>query len=541
MGPRFRRTLFASMIGLASIAPSVQASPSAGELIYRQGVLPSGRPLQGERDAGQRVLGEAAACVTCHRRSGLGSWEGQSVIPPIIGRYLFRPGARNVEDPNLPHIQGYVPHRDPYTDATLARAIREGLDQSGRQLSYLMPRYNLDDAAMAALTAYLRALTSGEVPGVVGDSIHFATIVTPDADPVASKAMLEVLHQFFADKNAGYRGTTPPLQSTRGVMYRVDRRWQLHVWELGGSPDTWERQLRAKLAATPVFAVISGMGGRSWAPVHRFCERAQVPCLLPNVELPVVAEQDFYSVYFSRGVLLEADLMAQRLASSANREATRKVVQIFRAGDVGSEAARSLSVALAARGIAVVNRAIPSAADPRAIAAALGDVSAGDAVALWLRPADLGRLPGRAPAATLVLLSGLMGGMENAPLPASWRAATRMTYPMDLPDLRRVHMNFPLGWFRVRHIPVVAERIQTDTYLACVILAETMGHMLDSFVRDYLVERVEVMLSHRLVNAHYPRLGLGPGQRFASKGGYLARFADATGSRLVADGDWVVP
>ena len=42
-------------------------------------------------------------------------------------------------------------------------------------------------------------------------------------------------------------------------------------------------------------------------------------------------------------------------------------------------------------------------------------------------------------------------------------------------------------------------------------------------------------------NAHYPRLSLAPGQRSASKGGYLARFAEASGTRLVADGDWVVP
>ena len=102
-------------------------------------------------------------------------------------------------------------------------------------------------------------------------------------------------------------------------------------------------------------------------------------------------------------------------------------------------------------------------------------------------------------------------------------------------------MNFPLGWFKVKHLPVVNERVQTDTYLACVILSETLGHMLDSFVRDYLVERVEVLLSHRLVNGHYPRLGLAPGQRFASKGGYIVRFAQPDGTRLVADGDWLVP
>ena len=102
-------------------------------------------------------------------------------------------------------------------------------------------------------------------------------------------------------------------------------------------------------------------------------------------------------------------------------------------------------------------------------------------------------------------------------------------------------MGFPLGWFRVRQIPVVDERVQTDTYLACVILSETLGHMLDSFVRDYLVERVEMLLSHRLVNGYYPRLGLAPGQRFASKGGYLVHFVGAEGPALAADTAWRVP
>jgi hypothetical protein len=39
----------------------------------------------------------------------------------------------------------------------------------------------------------------------------------------------------------------------------------------------------------------------------------------------------------------------------------------------------------------------------------------------------------------------------------------------------------------------------------------------------------------------YRRLSLGPGQRFASKGGYVSRFADPGSSVLVADGDWIVP
>jgi hypothetical protein len=164
-----------------------------------------------------------------------------------------------------------------------------------------------------------------------------------------------------------------------------------------------------------------------------------------------------------------------------------------------------------------------------------------DALALWLRPADLQALPKNVPELARVLVSGTMGGLEQAPLPVNWRSAARIAYPVDLPDLRRVRMNFPLNWFKIKHIALVDERLQTDTYVACGVLAETLTDMLDSFVRDYLVERLEGMVSHRLVNGYYPRLGLASGQRFASKGGYIARFAGSDGVGILADGDWLVP
>jgi hypothetical protein len=39
----------------------------------------------------------------------------------------------------------------------------------------------------------------------------------------------------------------------------------------------------------------------------------------------------------------------------------------------------------------------------------------------------------------------------------------------------------------------------------------------------------------------YPHLSLGPEQRFASKGGYIVRFADASGDRLIGESGWIVP
>ena len=138
-------------------------------------------------------------------------------------------------------------------------------------------------------------------------------------------------------------------------------------------------------------------------------------------------------------------------------------------------------------------------------------------------------------------MSGLMAGLERAPLPDSWKTEAHMAYPFDLPDRRRVRVDYALGWIHGRRIAVVDEQVQTDTYLALGLLSETLKHMTDNFVRDFLVERLQEQVEHRIVTGYYPHLALATGQRFASKGGYLVHWAQPTGTRVVADGDWMVP
>jgi len=118
-----------------------------------------------------------------------------------VGEYLFHSRAQDPSEPVLPHVESLHGNRDPYTDATLARAIREGLDSQGRPLSYLMPRFALSDEDMAAVVEYLKRLSVRRVPGVTDTVLHFATIVTPDADPLKRRGMLDVLEQFFVQKN----------------------------------------------------------------------------------------------------------------------------------------------------------------------------------------------------------------------------------------------------------------------------------------------------------------------------------------------------
>jgi hypothetical protein len=437
--------------------------------------------------------------------------------------------------------------REPYTDALLARAIREGVDAQGKALNYLMPNYALGDADMASLIAYLKALDQGRVPGVTETTLHLATVITPDADPVKRAGMLDVMRQFFSDRNVRQMVPAPRMQASgRAIlsrsMFMVHRRWQLHVWELTGAESTWQQQLERLLAAEPVFAVISGLGGRSWAPVHAFCERAALPCLFPNVEAPPEgADQDFYSMYFSRGVRLEADLIGKHLLDAAGGPPASRVLQIYRAADSGEAGASKLAAFLRARGVAVSSRVLPADAPASAVTKAARGAARTDAMVLWLRGPDVAALPGSLPEGVPVYLSGLMAGLERAPLPKAWKAQARMAYPFDLPQRRRVRVDYALGWIVGRHIPLVAEQVQTDTYLALGLLSETLKHMADNFVRDFLVERMESGLAHRIITGYYPRLTLANHQRFASKGGYVVHLGEAKDGRLVVDQDWLAP
>lgn len=522
-------------------------SPDIGESLYQRGVLASGAPLRGTRQAGSLgLVGAEAACINCHRRSGLGSREGTITIPPVTGGYLFRARGTAAQEPMLHGFGNMLAHRDAYTEATLARAIREGLDSEGRRLNPLMPRFALDDASMDALIGYLKKLGTRRMRGVTDTVLHFATVITPDADPLKRQGMLDVLRQYFVEKNSVPYG--PVAQRSRGGnnpygtnISPARRHWQLHVWELTGPPASWREQLDRDFAREPVLALLSGVGGSIWGPVHDFCESAQLPCLFANVEVPTVADGDFYSLYFSKGVLLEAELIARQVGASLKGTTGATVLQIFRAGDSGEAAAKVLTEALQARGIAVHSKILPAARARSGLGQALRGVESTDALVLWLRPDDLamlGQAPAKLPA---VFISGLMGGLEQAPLPGTWRTAARMTYPVDLPDRRVVRVDYPLGWFSLRHIPVRALQTQADTYLACGILTETLEHAGDITDPTYLVELVQESLDHRILTGYYPRLTLATGQTLASKGGYFVRFADPAGPRLVADGEWTVP
>jgi cytochrome c553 len=585
--------LSAPLAALAQGAPGSSAELELGRRIYNDGLLASGAPLTGTRFGESPVTGAAAACVACHRRSGMGQVEGNVLIQPITGDYLFAPSSARRLATMDPHIsKQFNQAHDPYTDQALSVAIMGGLDNRGRSMSVAMPRYDLSPPDLKALTAYLKQLSSQWSPGVTETNIRFATVITPDVDPARRKAFVDMMRSVMRQKNASTvtardKKTRHHMTTAAEMILGTERRWDLDIWELQGAPETWGAQLAARYRAKPVFALLSGISESTWQPVHDFCDREQVPCWFPSVDVPGEKTSE-YAFYFSGGVTLEAAVLARHLKDQ--KAPPKRAVQIYREGTAGRAAAQAFAHALAGSGIAVADRVLkPELAAADALRQALGTLESGDAAVFWLRPDDVGALDKIKPVQGKSYFSGFLAHVEQAPLPASWRERSYLIYPYELPENRPKNLEYFHTWMNSHKMPLVDEAMQSEVYFALNFMTDTVSEMLDNLYRDYLVERGETMLSKRegmksaqetrdrlalgrvgdMVRKHgpntvaasaripitpqqggshinegttmYTRLGLAPQQRFASKTGYIVRFADASGKKLVAESELIVP
>jgi hypothetical protein len=545
---------FLCLFAALSVAQSPILSIELGERIYREGVLPSGRPIRATVQGDVAVEGTQFNCASCHRRSGFGSSEGAAFVPPVTGRSLYQSKEPRRVDlfrrlyqevhpkPALARIHDSRT-RPAYTDETLAIAIREGKDPTGRELDPLMPRYRMSDEDMGHLIAYLKSLSSTPVPGVTESAIHFATIVAEGVDSEKRKAMLDVMHAYFRWKNAD---TKRLLQRPGSSPYYLDdfysalREWVLHVWELRGPKETWPAQLDESYRSQPVFALLGGIGVGEWQPIHEFCERTEAPCLFPHTDLPIASPTGAYSVYFSKGPIGEAEALARYLHDKPGNPT--RIVQVYR--NIGSNLipSRAFRRALQSQ---VQDQMIESAQEltPAFWKNLLKDTQP-SVLVLWLGAADVETLA-LAPEATtgieqVYLSYSLLEGTLPS-LPDGLRDKVHLTYPLALPQHESPDVYRIRAWLRSRGVKRTQERLQLNTYFTLSLADYSLMHLVENFSRDYFIEIIEREAETSPNPGVYPNLSLGPGQRFASKGYYIVKLSDKAKGGLEAVSDWIIP
>lgn len=580
----------------ATAAPATTSAHDidAGERLYRQGIRPDGSPVQATRaQVGGVVAGQAAACVACHRRSAMGMQEGRLLAPPVAGAILFKPGAPL--RPTRPATAGGTRRaasaaaqaREParhlaraaYDVASLTRALRDGVDPSGRPLDALMPRYALDQAEVAQLTAYLNQLDPQQASGL-GDPglIHLATVITPDA-PARRRSIVVDTLRHWADAVA-----------LRG------RRVRLQVWQLDGAASTWRAQLERLQARQPVYAVVSGAGRADWRPVQDFCEASRLPCVLPLVDqvpggagdpaTPSV-DEPYYSLYFSAGVDAEAQLAARYLmalpaAPDLVEPATgpAPLLQVVAPGDpLGAAAARRFAAtwpeaghlttleldanapdagtrllhALGAQNVqgtpitpitqdgSIAHQ--PAVAGSTPVAGAVGtrdpsasprsSMPAASRLVLWVEPAQLqawvARFPAGIPGVATMLVSAQLTPALALTLPPAWqRQLAWVSLKSDPTRLRAGQALVVSNWLAHLGLRPQAGSEQAEVYAAAFFVGDALARMRLGWSQTWLMEQLEVVVNNRPAGAAYYSLSLGPGQRVAAKVGRVLAVAPAT-------------
>jgi hypothetical protein len=221
-------------------------------------------------------------------------------------------------------------------------------------------------------------------------------------------------------------------------------------------------------------------------------------------------------------------------------------VQVHPPQGSGARAAQALGQALQGSGLPLEDRVL-AATDPDALRAAVQGLGKTDALVLWLREGELEALSGamEPPETGTILFSAVLGGKERAPLTEAWKRSSLLVYPFDPPYRWEIRMAYNLRtWLGEQGLTPSDERLQGNTLAACNLLAEGMARLRGRYLRDYLVELTEnypTAMGNAPAPQAFPRFSLGPGQRFSSKGAYIARFAADDLKRLEKVADWIVP
>lgn len=543
---------------LADTAPSANLSNEEidhlGERMYRDGLLPSGKPMEAYIRGDVEVDSTAFSCSSCHLRAGLGSVEGGVVTPPTNGDRLFKPYRRppsmgDVADRSGRYIYAKtVVERPAYTPESLAKALRFGVDPAGQVFNDVMPRYPLSDRDMSIMLKYLGRLSSTISPGATPNSFSFATIVTDDVSSADRTAMLGMLNRFIDGQNQQvemYRnfikfGYTPTID-----MKYAFRQASLAVWELKGDPATWRRQLEDNYAKQPVFAILGGISNNDWQPIHNFCEDQRLPCLFPITNLPVVSSTAWYTYYFNKGYYQEGEAAARFLNRMEGVDSSGVILQIV----LDSPAVRALAHGFQQTWSDLERPPVKSLilsreqiATPSTVARLVAEQKAG-VLLLW---GDETVIPVLASAATRL----------SAPtrLFVSSTTLGKAALSIDEKIRDRVFLTFPY-----RLTPFIGSKEGFDAIVPILTTSNNLGDrrigsrtatmlqqatlqglklLYDNVYRDHLFDLMGMQMDQVVLD--YERLSFGPGQRYGSKGCYIIQLGPGAEPALLPRSEWVI-
>jgi ABC-type branched-subunit amino acid transport system substrate-binding protein len=209
----------------------------------------------------------------------------------------------------------------------------KGVDSGDNALDIAMPRFQMGDADLQDLIAYIKRIETDLDPGLSDDRIRIGTFL-PRAGVAGSQgqAMYLVLRSYFDDINS--RG---------GIHGR-----QIELVPGGYDQDptkvTWEA--RDFMEQQAPFAMASGYLSGIEEPISALAEEFRIPMVGPYTPLPQDSSSlQRYTFYLTGGLVQQATVLAASQRAAASEAASRLAI-VHPYGAVYEQAVRTILAAV---------------------------------------------------------------------------------------------------------------------------------------------------------------------------------------------------
>lgn len=524
----------------AAITTSDQLTPAEqrGKQIYLKGDDAGEEitALLGGSDS--EVPATAFACATCHGLTGEGTSEGGLQTPALAWSALMSPYTSALT----------LRERPAYTEITIGRAIRGGLDATGGRLHPGMPRYRMSDEQAASLLAYLKKLGREVEPGVSETTIKVgAALPLSGALAQVGQDLKATLAASFAEANE------------QGDIY--GRRFELLVEDSRGDIEGTREATRKLIEQGDVFALAGSYEPRGSVAADEFLRQSEVPLvgpvtLSPHLTtppnrfvfylLPAFDEQARSLVDFIAAQEADDGRAAGESASGKDGQ-TAPVVQkkvraavIYVNGELETSALAALRAQARLRSQEIVLEQSYEAGRfaPASTVAALARTRP-DYVFFLGGAQDIvacAREMERAQLKASLVTSVMMLGGAAFELPPTVAARTFLSYPSALPN-QEDFAEF-LSVMQRRGVALRSPAFQTLAYAAAKTLIEATKLSRREISRPKFVNALEALRAYR--TGVVPPLSFGPNRRVGVAGSYVVGI-DLINKRYTALSEQIVP
>ena len=485
-----------------TLAHAAELSEQAlrGKRIYVAGESESGTPINAiVARGGTAISASILPCVGCHGDDGKGRPEGGVVPPDITWTKLTA---------TYGHDHAYSRTHPAFDKKTLAVAIIAGTDPADNSLDAAMPRYDMSQADMADLVAYLQHIEDDFDPGLSEDTIRIGSILPMEGSLQSlGMAMKQVLDAYFADINS------------RGGIHGRNIELVIADYKPDAAQSGW--QARDLLQQGGVFAMVSGYAAGIETEIAALAEELEVPMIGPHTQLPREGNGlNRHSFYLLGGLIQQGAVLARH---SVSENGGGRIAVVRPVGDIYDRALERIEAELEAKGetVALPLMYQPPFFDATDVAQVLSKENI-DTVLFFGQAPDLARLAGEAVILDWrpdLLMPGIFADKSMFEIPEQFAGRALVAYsstpsdhtPRGVAQFEKLHSDHGIDY---RH-----SAAQISAYVAAEVLVESLKRSGKALSREKLLVSLESLADFQ--PGLMPPISYNRSRRIGAFGGYV--------------------